>query len=496
MNMPDNNDEDSYPEYSFSKEILQNWFTFFLILTFCNVISLIFISPLHPVTFIFAIILCICHNYRKLSIKFPHLDQIQTESQISAETLKSLQGFYLYLKSLRKFFNLCILIICYTLPLLPLMGLSISTEIKIFVIFAAILLVIFLGTLTITSFLVIPAILLKVTTSIKLYNLFTSFEQIEEILKKQDDNKQKSLEHDDQPQQQSITSFAEAHPLETQQIDIVESSQNEIISHVLDMQHQLSSRSARLLNDIRYLFHDLEHQTVRQIQRNRLEQQQQHDFKKIHDWMKEYFSYPENQRTRYDIHKQRIPEIWLSKQLKHLRDTLKQQLEGKTNSRPHMKLKQNINTSPDDQALWSRKLQKTDLTPFHFNTQQQLKQIQSIHEYIENEISTEKLEPQQIQLLNERQEHYFFALQNLLKKYLEFPQQQRTQFDSTLQRIPYLWLKVQLQQHIHQLLIEINFLYENNLQALLDHQTFLEQKFNNPETEFQIIIPPKNTPKL
>lgn len=67
-------------------------------------------------------------------------------------------------------------------------------------------------------------------------------------------------------------------------------------------------------------------------------------------------------------------------------------------------------------------------------------------------------------------------------------------YDRTLDTVPDSWLSKQLHDTIEQLIKNIAFLYKNNLQVFLDHQTFLEQKFQDQPEDFDI-IKPKDTHK-
>lgn len=104
-----------------------------------------------------------------------------------------------------------------------------------------------------------------------------------------------------------------------------------------------------------------------------------------------------------------------------------------------------------------------------------------------------KRTPQQYLTATQKQDMVLFqreCLKNLqqdITQYLAYPLEVRQRYDQNLQSIPELWLTKQLQSHIEQLTQNIASLYENNLQALLDHQTLLEQKFNDKDDAFQSI---------
>ena len=85
-----------------------------------------------------------------------------------------------------------------------------------------------------------------------------------------------------------------------------------------------------------------------------------------------------------------------------------------------------------------------------------------------------------------QQEKTLNSLQQTIQLYLTIPINERHQYNSQLNAIPNLWLTQELNSALEKLIHNIAFLYQDNLQALADHQQFLNQRFNDAQEDFKI----------
>ena len=115
----------------------------------------------------------------------------------------------------------------------------------------------------------------------------------------------------------------------------------------------------------------------------------------------------------------------------------------------------------------------------------QMKEIyQILSEVMVKNTQIQRTEQHQ-QTLDTLNDDTFLNLQTAIEHYLTYTQDQRFLFQAQLQNIPDLWLSKQLNQLLDGLLIKIEFLYQQDLIRLQDHQHFLQQQLNTVST-FQI----------
>ena len=108
----------------------------------------------------------------------------------------------------------------------------------------------------------------------------------------------------------------------------------------------------------------------------------------------------------------------------------------------------------------------------------QMKEIyQILSEVMVKKTQIQRTEQHQ-QTLNTLNDDTFLNLQTAIEHYLTYTQDQRFLFQAQLQNIPDLWLSQQLNQLLDGLLIKIEFLYQQDLIRLQDHQHFLQQQLN------------------
>lgn len=159
---------------------------------------------------------------------------------------------------------------------------------------------------------------------------------------------------------------------------------------------------------------------------------------------------------------------------------LSEYLSEQPNPAVALNSKKKANTPVQQLQNYIRSIQ-ANLTPPHNRI---LTQTLDIFEYIaaqKNHISYSELRK-----LNKHQEQTLKTIQQSIQQYLCMPADARDQYHKPFAAVPNLWLTQKLNSALEQLIQDIAFLYQGDLQSLADHQQFLDQRFNPPEDDFKI----------
>lgn len=230
---------------------------------------------------------------------------------------------------------------------------------------------------------------------------------------------------------------------------------------------------------------------------------QQNTIQQIKQSIEAYILYSPKQRKSYNTEIKTLPDLQLNKQLKQYTEQLIQEVAFLST----LNLQSSIDQKNDQTQSTHIRPQKanTDLEIASDDFIQQLnnyiheifyniprkhiliiKHIIEIFKEIEKFCQKKETHFNEKNRLKSTQKTCFMHIQQSIDTYFTyFPKQ--LHYDTTLKTTPDLWLSQQLKQHTEQLIQEVVFIYDQNLQALLDHQIFLAQEFNDKDDYFQVI---------
>lgn len=97
---------------------------------------------------------------------------------------------------------------------------------------------------------------------------------------------------------------------------------------------------------------------------------------------------------------------------------------------------------------------------------------------------TSNLSQQKNEELHAFQQKCLARIKQDIDTYIAFDSNKRKRGNVDLHMVPNAWLTRQLLKHATHLVQKITFLYQDDLQSFIDHQTFVEQQFKNDEPDF------------
>lgn len=220
-----------------------------------------------------------------------------------------------------------------------------------------------------------------------------------------------------------------------------------------------------------------------------------------------YFNIPEKERIRLNPQLKRIPKIYLHELIHETKEQLFNALENimgaelislqypedfvKPSELDLSKVNQKQEQKFDHYRAELYVLYQQIKSEIFFNAVKDIQTISEIYKYIDEQIST--LAPQESSILNHAREQSLHRLDLEIRNYLSIPKDQQLKWHQQLNKSPKIYMNETIAQIKDQLLNELAALYNTELNALIDHQKFMDQKFKDDD-EWQIFVP-SQTPK-
>ena len=114
-----------------------------------------------------------------------------------------------------------------------------------------------------------------------------------------------------------------------------------------------------------------------------------------------------------------------------------------------------------------------------------IKQYIEVLDYVEHSIQRVQQQEDKNFIMQTEQEA-FLSLQKAITEFFNYPPDERLRYQVDQKRIPDLWLSQFIEQQRQALIIATEKIYHNDVQSLVDHQTFLQQKLQ-AEHNFEAI---------